>query len=283
MTRILILLSLCLTTNTVLRSQQTKACCNASLSSTAEFANLGKEMSFVLIHENPGDFKLMNPKGSVISFPCPDGRNAQGYFIPAKQNSHKYIFVIHEWWGLNDYIKNEADKLFMERPDVNVLALDMYDGKVANTREEAAGLMQSLSESRAENIVQGAGLYAGKDAKIATIGWCFGGGWSLKTAIMLHENVKACIIYYGMPTKKPEEIKLLNAPVLGIFATEDGWITPKVVNEFKDAMLNEKKQVEIHFYNAPHAFANPSNPGYNSEATADAWSRSVRFLRTYLP
>jgi carboxymethylenebutenolidase len=261
---------------------QSNSCCNAGASSTAEFARLGKELSFVIAHQEPIPYTLENPSGTTVTFSCPDGKNGQGYMIKAKKKSDKYIFVIHEWWGVNDYIKKESENLAAAFPDVNILALDIYDGKVASTREEASALMQAVSQDRGESIFKGASDFAGTEARIATIGWCFGGGWSLKGSLLLGDKAAACIIYYGMPVRKAEELIPLKAPVLGIFASEDGWITPAVVQEFKEVMIENGKDVEIYFYTAPHAFANPSNPGYNKDATKDAWEKSLSFIRKNL-
>lgn len=261
---------------------QNNACCNASASSTAEFARLGKEISFIIAHQEPLPYTLENPAGKMVTFKCKDNKDGQGYFIKSKKASQKYIFVIHEWWGLNDYIRKEADNLAAAFPEANVLALDLYDGKVATTREEASAYMQAVSQERAENIVYGASDFAGAKARIATIGWCFGGAWSLKSSLMLGDKAAACIIYYGMPVRKAEELAPLKAPVLGIFATEDGWITPEVVQEFKETMIESDKEVDIYFYNGPHAFANPSNPGFNKDATADAWAKSLDFIKKNL-
>ena len=109
--------------------------------------------------------------------------------------------VYQEWWGLNDHIKQEAAKLHKDLGDVNVLAVDMYDGKVGTTREEAGKLMQSASKDRLTAIQKGAIGYAGKDARIASIGWCFGGMLSLQSAILEQSKSVGCVMYYGSPEK----------------------------------------------------------------------------------
>lgn len=216
----------------------------------------------------------------MITFDTPDGKTGQAFFLEAKDRSGQYLFVFHEWWGLNDHIKKEAENWFYEfAGTVNVVAPDLYDGAVANTAEGASELRSSMKTKRATAIVEGALNMAKPNSAIATIGWCFGGGWSLQTAIMAGENAKACVIYYGRPEKDVGRLKLLKASVLGIFAKQDPWITPEVVNNFKANMVLADNALEVRMYDAGHAFANPSNPDYDEEATKDAHQLAVAFIK----
>lgn len=106
---------------------------------------------------------------------------------------------IQEWWGLNDYIKSESEILSRELDNVNILAIDLYDGRVAATPDSAMKLMQLAKTDRLENIIKGALAYAGTDAKIYTIGWCFGGMWSLQTTLLAGKQAAGCVMYYGRP------------------------------------------------------------------------------------
>jgi len=260
--------------------QQSTSCCKVS--SIKAFTDLANDISFVITHEEPFPFTLENPIGKNITFPVNDGENGKGYFIAGEKGNTKWIFVFQEWWGLNDYIRKQADMLHSSFPDVNILAVDLYDGKVATTREEAGALMQGANPERIEKIIISASEYAGTKSKIATIGWCFGGAWSNKAAIMLGKKVAACVMYYGMPVTEESQLSQLSAPVLGIFADNDGWITPKVVFEFNEKMKKLGKSIETHSYDADHAFANPSNPRYSKSFSEDAWSKSLDFLRKHL-
>ena len=181
--------------------------------------------------------------------------------------------------GLNDYIKKESERLYNDLGNVNVIALDLYDGKVATTREDAGKFMQAVKEDRAQAIIKGAIEYAGPKARIATIGWCFGGGWSLQASIMAGKQDVACVMYYGMPEKSVDRLKTLNADVLGNFANKDQWINPKVVAQFETDMKEAGKKLYVHEFDADHAFANPSNPHYNKDATADAYSKAIPFIK----
>jgi carboxymethylenebutenolidase len=257
------------------------SCC-AKPHSPETFAMLSKDKQFVSSHLEPLPFTLANPAGKEISFKTPDGKEGYGYEIKNEKNTDKYVFVIHEWWGLNDYIKQESEKIFNALGDVNVIALDLYDKKVATSRDSATKYMQSVTFQRAESIINGAIEYAGKKASIATIGWCFGGGWSMQSGILAGRQGKACVIYYGMPEEKTDRLKKLEAPVLMIWAEQDKWINQDVVNKFEENMKSLKKPLEVKKYNADHAFANPSNPKYSKEYADDAFNTSMAFIKKHL-
>jgi carboxymethylenebutenolidase len=142
--------------------------------------------------------------------------------------------------------------------------------------------MQGVKTDRAAAIVKGALLYAGPNAKVASVGWCFGGGWSLQTALLAGPKAAGCVVYYGMPEKDVAKLKTLNTDVLGIFATQDKWINPEVVAQFQKDMAAAKKKVTIKNYDADHAFANPSNPKYSREFAAQAHAAAVEYLRKSL-
>ena len=143
-------------------------------------------------------------------------------------------------------------------------------------------MTQRVQEERAKAIIQGALAFAGREAKIATVGWCFGGGWSLKAAVQAGKQGEACVLYYGMPVQEKEALAALNAPVLAIFAEQDQWITPEVAENFKNLASEANKSVEIKSYDADHAFANPSSPRYNEQAARDANQAALEFLKANL-
>lgn len=217
--------------------------------------------------------------GQDISFKTPDGVDAKGYFIKAKGNSNKWLFVYQEWWGLNDYIKRQSDTFYKDLgDDVNVLALDMYDGKVATTPQEAGKLVSGVNETRLENIVKGGVDYAGKKARIANVGWCFGGGWSLRSGLIGGSQTVGTIMYYGMPVKDVEQLKKLNGDVLGLFATETR-ISKEVIEEFDANMKTAGKKLTYKIFPGVHGFANPSNPKYDEAGAKEAYAMSLAYLK----
>ncbi|WP_304129713.1 dienelactone hydrolase family protein [Ignavibacterium album] len=263
--------------SSVLFSQE-KSCCQTNVS----FAGLSEDKAFRDAHQLPKDFVLQNAKGKMIKFKTEDGKEANAYFIESPEASKKFILVFHEWWGLNDNIKRESDELQDKLGNVNILALDLYDGVVATKREDAAKLMQSNDKNRSMEIIKGAIKFAGKDAEIGTIGWCFGGGWSLQASILAGKQGKACVIYYGIIENTPETFKDLHAPVLGIFAEKDGWITPDVYKNLEKNLKAAGKKVTIRSFNADHAFANPSNTNFDEKATKEAKELTIKFFKENL-
>lgn len=253
---------------------------------TESFAVFASNKDFNADHPEPLPYKHQSEVGKMITYET-TGAEANAYMLEAKVQSDSYLYVIHEWWGLNDYIKKEAEKMYDDFGGlVNIIALDLYDGKVADTREQASEYMSAVNADRAEAIINGALDMASTGSEIATIGWCFGGGWSLQTALMASdrfgEALKACVMYYGMPEKDVSRLKDLEGPVLGIFAKQDEWITPEVVDNFKANMAEADKTLIVKMYDAKHAFANPSNPQYDKESAKDAYEFAFNFLQQYL-
>ncbi len=264
----------------VLSIAQDKSCC--STDKGVSFTSFSEQKEFRDIHQIPSAFKLKDAKGTMITFKTKDGKTANGYFIKSEKLSDKFIFIFHEWWGLNDYIKKESDELKEKLGNVNILAIDLYDGNVADNREDAAKFMQSVIRERALNIIYGAIDFAGKDANVGTIGWCFGGGWSLQASVMLGKKGSACVMYYGIIENTPETFKELNAPVLGIFAEQDGWVTPDVYGNLEKNLKTAGKKIIIKSFDADHAFANPSNAKFDEKATKEAKELTIKFFKKNL-
>ncbi|MFN0014750.1 MAG: dienelactone hydrolase family protein [Saprospiraceae bacterium] len=244
---------------------------------SAEFAALGSEKNFQNAHPTPKPVALLHG-GTIVEFPVVDGPNGRGFLMTSHGRSNKYLLLFHEWWGLNNYVRNEANRLAHEL-GINVLALDLYDGKLTENAEEAGKLMQACSPERAAAIIKGAALYAGENADFRTLGWCFGGGWSLKASLLLGEQAKACVIYYGMPEKDVEKLKTLQTDVLMIHAKQDKWINDETVAAFQKNMDSAGKSLTVREYAADHAFANPSSPRFNNEAAQAARAAVLEYLR----
>ena len=261
---------------------QSKMACCANPSSTQKFAMLASDKKFVLSHPIPKKYHFQSTIGKATTYKCADGKDANAFVFIAKKKTNNYLLVVHEWWGLNDWIKKESEQLYNDLGDVNIIDLDLYDGQVATTREDAGKFMQAVKEDRAKAIINGAIAYAGPNARIATIGWCFGGGWSLQTALLAGKQSIACVMYYGMPEQDVNKLKTLNCDVLGNFAAKDQWINSKVVAKFQGDMKVAGKNLTAHEFDADHGFANPSNPIYNSAATTEAYGYTLAFLKPRL-
>lgn len=258
-------------------AQKTASCC--AKPATEQFAAFASNQEFKGMHASPLPFTLEEAAGEMITFPVTGGEEGRAYLVKASKATNKYLIVIHEWWGLNDYIKQEADKFDKALPEVNIIAVDLYDGNVATTAEEAAAMVQQVTTERATGILQGALAFAGKKAQVVSLGWCFGGGWSLQTALLAGKNAIGCVMYYGMPETDVKKLKTLKCDVLGIFAKKDNHITPKVVTDFQKNMKEAGKTLVVKNFDAEHAFANPSSPSYNNKFSQQADKMALDYLK----
>ena len=226
------------------------------------------------------------PKTQMVQFPA-GTETISGYLVtPEKPGRYPGLVVIHEWWGLTDWVKEQARKLADQ--GYVALAVDLYRGKVTSDPEEAHELMRGLPQDRAITDLQAAFayLYTRQDVDrdhIGSIGWCMGGGLSLQLAI--HQpRLAACVVNYGALPTDPNDIQQIFAPVLGNFGAEDRGITPQDVHDFEKTMQAMKRRIDVKVYDgAGHGFENSTNANaYRPEATADAWARTMAFLNKSL-
>ena len=227
------------------------------------------------------------PKTQTVEFPS-GKETASGFLaVPDKPGQYPGLVVIHEWWGLNDWVKEQTEKLAAQ--GYVALAVDLYRGKNATDPSEAHELMRGLPQDRAIRDMQAAFDYlaARKDVKpgrIGSIGWCMGGGFALQLAI--HQpRLVACVVNYGALPTDPNDMQQIGAAVLGSFGADDKGITPADVQAFEKTMKGLNRFVNVKIYpGAGHAFENPNNTtGYRPEAADDAWKRTVAFLHNALP
>jgi carboxymethylenebutenolidase len=203
-------------------------------------------------------------------------------YTPAGKGPFAAIIVIHEWWGLNDWVKDQASKLADQ--GYEALAIDLYRGKVATTPEMAHEIMRGVPEDRAKRDLHAAFEFLQSQSnvrkdRIGAIGWCMGGGYSLDVALQ-EPALAADVINYGHLATDPEALKKINAPILGLFGGQDQGIPPADVKKFADTLGKMGKKIDVKIYDdAGHAFENPNNKGgYRADDAADAWKRTVSFL-----
>lgn len=212
-------------------------------------------------------------------------RDAKAYLsLPGNKKPDAAVLVIHEWWGLNDHIKHWTDRLAAD--GYAALAIDLYGGVVATTREGAMDAMRSVDEKEALATLLAAHRFLKNSPRVgakrrACIGWCFGGGWSLKLA-MAAPDLDAAVIYYGRLVTDKEKLAAIAAPILGVFGNQDRGIPPAAVDAFEQAMNAAGKNLRVRRYDANHAFANPSSARYSKEHAAAAWKETRAFLREHL-
>jgi len=207
-------------------------------------------------------------------------------YTPAGKGPFPALIVIHEWWGVNDWVKEQASKLADQ--GYVALAVDLYRGKVAANSDMAHELSRGLPEDRAKRDLHAAFEYLGaqpnvKRDRIGAIGWCMGGGYSLDVALQ-EPGLAAAVINYGHLATDPDALKKIKAPILGLFGGQDHGITPDDVHKFEQQMKQLGKKVDVKIYDdAGHAFENPNNKdGYRAEDATDARKRTVEFLATAL-
>lgn len=215
------------------------------------------------------------------------GDSVQAYLaVPKGRGAFPGLIVIHEWWGLNDWVRSQADALAGE--GYVALAVDLYRGRVTTDPMEAHELSRALPEDRALRDLKAGFNYLRqlpptRGKPLGVIGWCVGGSWSLTLAIE-EPRLRACVIYYGRLLTEESLLKRIQCPVLGIFGDSDRGIPVELVRAFENQMKRLGKRVEVHlFAGAGHAFANPNNQrGYNPQAAQKAWQITLNFLRRTL-
>jgi len=224
--------------------------------------------------------------GKPVSYKSGDETVQAILYTPAGSGPFPALVVVHEWWGLNDWVKDRASKLADQ--GYVALAVDLYRGKVATTPEIAHEIMRGVPEDRAKRDLHAAVAFLKsqpnvKKNRIGSIGWCMGGGYALDVALQ-EPDLAATVINYGHLATDPEALKKINAPILGLFGAQDRGITPDDVHKFEQALKQLGKKGEIKIYDdAGHAFENPNNKdGYRADDAADAWKRTAAFLAAAL-
>lgn len=213
----------------------------------------------------------------------------KGYLArPNGEGPFPAIVIIHEWWGLADWIKQNADRL--AGLGYVALAVDLYGGKATNDPAEAHELMRALDESDAVADLKGGVAYlkelpfVAQDQKCGVIGWCMGGNYARLLA-QAADAIGPTVICYGSISAETAQVtKLQGKPILGIFGQEDRGIPPAKVEQFRRALLDRSNaKVDIHLYKgAGHGFMRPGGPQHNAAAATDAWQKIDAFFATNL-
>jgi len=220
--------------------------------------------------------------GKQVTYKSGDETVTAQLYTPAGKGPFPALVVIHEWWGLNDWVLEQASKLADQ--GYVTLAVDLYRGHVARTADEAHELMRGVPQDRAQSDLLAAFDYLAqqptvKKDKIGSIGWCMGGGYSLELTLA-QPKIAATVINYGHLATETATIEKIRAPVLGIFGGQDRGIPVDSVRKFEKDLKSQGKSVEIVVYDdAGHAFENPNNKdGYRAADAQDAWNKTIAFL-----
>ena len=218
----------------------------------------------------------------AVSYKSGDETVQAVLYTPDGKGPFPAIIVVHEWWGLNDWVKEQASKLAEQ--GYEALAIDFYRDKVATTPETAHEIMRGVPEDRAKRDLHAAFEFLQSQSdvrkdRIGAIGWCMGGGYSLDVALQ-EPTLTADVINYGHLATDTEALRKINAPILGLFGGQDQGIPPADVKKFADTLNKMGKKIDVKIYDdAGHGFENPNNKaGYRADDAADAWKRTVSFL-----
>jgi carboxymethylenebutenolidase len=244
---------------------------------TTDWTNGLDETEFKALHELKAEAAPPR-RGQRVDLS--DGSKAYLSLPEGKTGPLPGVIVIHEWWGLNEHIEHWADRLAAE--GYAALAVDLYGGKIGTTPDEAMAIMKAVDPAAASKTIAAAHDFLVKDSRVAapktaSIGWCFGGAWSLDTALSI-PDLDAAVIYYGQLETDPAKLKTIRAELLGVFANQDKGIPPADVDKFEAGLKTANVRYAIHRYDAEHAFGNPSNPRYDQTSATDAWAKVREFL-----
>jgi carboxymethylenebutenolidase len=224
--------------------------------------------------------------GEAVVYATVDGEPVEGFLArpPEWSPGGPALIVIHEWWGLNDNIRTMARRLADE--GFLSLAVDLYGGSLADAPERARELMQAVDEDAAlANLEQAFAFLADNQeaGEIGSIGWCFGGGWTLRAGLDMPEKLDAAVIYYGHLITDPDRLATLGMPILGHFGEADQGIPIDDVRRFERVLDEVGADATVYVYEgAGHAFANPSGRNYQAAAAEASWQRTVEFLQQAL-
>ncbi|XXT19995.1 dienelactone hydrolase family protein [Sorangium sp. So ce429] len=219
-----------------------------------------------------------------VSFAAKDGSAATGEIVWPKQGGRSpAVVLIQEWWGLNDHIRSLLDRL--GAAGFVALAPDLYHGKITVDATEANRLMTELDKPRALDEIAGAvrflSAHERSNGKVGVMGFCMGGALSFAAAATIPE-LAAVVPFYGVPSPAPDYSRV-KAPILAHFAARDGWATPAAAEAIRKELAARGQSMELHVYDADHAFANDTRPEvFNPDAARIAWERSIEFLKQHL-
>jgi dienelactone hydrolase/predicted lipoprotein with Yx(FWY)xxD motif len=205
--------------------------------------------------------------------------STRGFFAqPVGIASPTGVVMVHEWWGLNEHIREMARNLASH--GYAVLAVDLFQGNAATTAAQAQAQVGALDQDEANRNMQAAAAFLRTQGveEVATLGWCFGGGQALQLSLS-GELLVATVIYYGSLVTDSARLDAIEWPVLGIFGEADPVVTMESARAFERALRNLSVEQEIYIYpDVGHAFANPSGDGFARQETKDAWMRTIDFL-----
>ena len=225
---------------------------------------------------------MTEQKGSMVEFGA-NGGTASGYLVKPESGTGAGVIVLQEWWGLVGHIKAVADRF--AAAGYVALAPDLYHGESTKSPDDAGKLMMALEIDRAEKDLKGATEFLASESsgdKLGIVGFCMGGQLALFGASK-NPRIGACVDFYGIHPNVSPDYDALEAPVLGLFAENDGFVSPQVAGELEATLKEHGVETDFHVYpGVDHAFFNDEREVYNLAAATDAWNRVQDFFGRHL-
>lgn len=210
------------------------------------------------------------------------GKTIHGALARPRASKASGLILIHEWWGLNWEMEAVADEF--ARQGYLALAVDMFGGKTTAEPQQAQKLMDEMDAQHAYGVlaawIERLRHHEACNGKVATLGYCLGGHWSLNASIA--NPVDATVVYHGKVDKKAAQLKTLKGRLLGHFAMRETYVPPESVKVFEQEMKAAGKDAEVYFYDAGHAFTRPKGPNFHKPSADLAWTRTLEFLKKEL-
>jgi carboxymethylenebutenolidase len=223
--------------------------------------------------------------GEMVHFPA-NGRTVEGYLALPPSAQGPGVLVLQEWWGLVNHIKDLADRF--AREGFVALAPDLYHGEKTKSPDQAGKLFMALNIAETAKDLRGAAMYLRSrreipSTKIAAVGFCMGGQLALFAATAHPDVINAAVDFYGIHPKVNPDVSKLSGPVLAHFGRRDKSVNEQTARTLVDRIKAAGKTVEVHFYDADHAFFNDQRPEVYDRPSAElAWERTLDFLRRVL-
>jgi carboxymethylenebutenolidase len=216
---------------------------------------------------------------TMVQYATLEGYKGNAYYIPSASATGNVLIIYHDSWGLTQEVKKEAQRWQAKLGNVDVYAIDMYDGKWTADRDMAKKYREELNEKHADNLTKGLLSKIGLDKRIITLGWGAGGTWAFKAAMLAGKQAAGCVMYYAMPEKEDKKIRDLQCDVLYLWASRDPYVQKFFVEEFGRKVKNTKHEFEMHEFDAATGFANPIDPDHTELVKVEADRYALEFMK----
>ncbi|OJW82456.1 MAG: hypothetical protein BGO69_17565 [Bacteroidetes bacterium 46-16] len=236
-------------------------------------------ISLTCIYNSYGQQKPPADHSTMVQYETLEGTKGNAYYVPSDSATGNVLIIFHDSWGLINEVKKEAQKWQAILGNVDVYAIDMYDGKWTTDRTMAQKYREEMNEKHVGNLTKGLLSKIGQDKRIITLGWGVGGAWAFKAATLAGDQAIGCVMYYAPPEKEDKDIRPLKCDVIYLWASRDKYIQKFFVEEFGRKVENAGNKFEMHGFDADPGFANPINPQHTEMVTVEADRYAQEFMK----